>query len=138
MIRRFFLELFTLGPAGVSDGQDILRLATQLGDEEPGDRGLLGAALYRVGQLEKAIRPLEEDIRRIGGEGPPKDWAFLAMAHQRLGHNEEARRWLGKLARLTPSNDPDRFWDDLEIEVLRREAEGLVLDGAFPADPFAR
>jgi hypothetical protein len=34
--------------------------------------------------------------------------------------------------------NPDLFWDELEIEVLRREAASVVLlDPAIPADPFA-
>jgi hypothetical protein len=28
-------------------------------------------------------------------------WFFLAMAHYRLGHAEEARRWLEKASRAT-------------------------------------
>ena len=66
-------------------------------------------------------------------------WPFLAMAHHRLGHRDEARRWLDRLRARQPSTDPAQFWDELEIRLLRGEAEAVVLyDPVFPDDPFAR
>src|SRR5262249_32102425 len=99
----------------------------------------LGAALYRAGRYDQAIGRLEEAIRARGGQGRPRDWAFLALAHHRLGHRAEARGWLRRLREHRPSEDPARFWDELEIRLLRSEAEAVVLDDpAFPDDPFAR
>jgi hypothetical protein len=62
------------------------------------------------------------------------------MAHYRLGHREEARRWLDRLREYQPSlMDPARFWDELEVRLLRSEAEAVILyDPVFPDDPFAR
>ena len=66
------------------------------------------------------------------------DWVFLAMAHHRLGHHDEARRWLDRFRDRSPNLDPSAFWDELEIRLLRAEAEAVVLwDPIFPADPFA-
>ena len=62
---------------------------------------------------------------------------FLAMAHHRLGHHDEARRWLDRFRDRSPILDPSEFWDELEIRLLRTEAEAVVLwDPIFPADPF--
>ena len=62
-----------------------------------------------------------------------------ALAHHRLGHRDEARRWLDRLREHRPSEDPARFWDELEVRLLRGEAEAVVLyDPVFPVDPFAR
>jgi tetratricopeptide (TPR) repeat protein len=100
----------------------------------------LGAALYRAGRFDEAIHRLEESIEFRNGKGisDPKDWAFLAMAHHRLQHHAEARRWLERLRSHQPSTDPARFWDELEVRLLRSEAKAVVLyDPAFPADPFA-
>jgi tetratricopeptide (TPR) repeat protein len=98
----------------------------------------LGAALYRAARYDEAIRRLEEVVRLRGGAGQPEDWAFLAMAHHRLGHRDEARRWLDRLREYPPTEEPVRFWDELEIRLLRSEAEAVVLfDPAFPDDPFA-
>ena len=66
------------------------------------------------------------------------DWVFLAMAHHRLGHHDEARRWLDRFRDRSPNLDPAEFWAELEIRLLRTEAEAVVLwDPIFPADPFA-
>ncbi len=46
--------------------------------------------MYRSGRFE-------EGIRLRGGGSVPADWPFLAMAHHRLGHRDEARRWLDRL-----------------------------------------
>jgi tetratricopeptide (TPR) repeat protein len=98
----------------------------------------LGAALYRAGRYDEAIRRLEEAIQARGGEHPG-DWPFLALAHHRLGHRDEARRWLDRLREHQPSTDPAQFWDELAIRLVRSEAEAVILyDPAFPDDPFAR
>jgi hypothetical protein len=69
----------------------------------------------------------------------PQDWAFLAMAHHRLGHRDEARRWLEKLQDRPSVADSADFWNELEVRLLRSEAEAVVLyDPAFPDNPFAR
>jgi WD40 repeat protein/Flp pilus assembly protein TadD len=98
----------------------------------------LGAALYRAGRYDEAIGQLEEGIRLRGGEHPG-DWPFLAMAHHRLGHRDQARRWLDRLREHRPSTGPAQFWGELETRLLRSEAEAVILyDPVFPADPFAR
>jgi tetratricopeptide (TPR) repeat protein len=99
----------------------------------------LGAALYRAGRFADAIRQLDEGIRLKGGVSPPHHHAFLALAHHRLGHRDEARRWLDRLREQQPSTDSTQFWNELEIRLLRSEAEAVILyDPVFPADPFAR
>jgi hypothetical protein len=60
------------------------------------------------------------------------------MAHHRLGHRDEARRWLDRLREHRPSTDAAQFWVELEIRPLRSEVEAVVLhDSAFPEDPLA-
>jgi tetratricopeptide (TPR) repeat protein len=134
-----------LGPGAAADPATPVRLAEVFagldGDgTEKGDAlSALGAALYRAGRFDDAIRRLEEAIRVRSGEGAPQDWAFLAMVHHRLGHRDEARRWLERLRDHRPTGDPERFWDELEIRLLRGEAEAVILDDpVFPDDPFAR
>jgi hypothetical protein len=61
------------------------------------------------------------------------------MAHHRLGHRDLALHWLDRLRNHRPTADRDQFWQQMEIRLLRSEAEALILyDPAFPADPFAR
>jgi tetratricopeptide (TPR) repeat protein len=99
----------------------------------------LGAALYRAGRFDDAIRRLKEAIQLRGGVSVPLEWAFLAMARHRLGHRDESRRWLDRLRDRQPSADPAQFWNELEIRLMRGEAEAVILyDPVFPADPFAK
>jgi hypothetical protein len=96
----------------------------------------LGAALYRAGRYNEAVTRLEQAERRRSGYRKQIQ-AFLAMANRAAGRRAEARRGLDQLRRRTPSTDGDALWDELEIAVLQREAEAVVLlDPAFPADPF--
>ena len=68
-----------------------------------------------------------------------QNWVFLALVHDRLGHHDEARRWLDRFRDRRPSTDRNAFWGELEIRLLRAGAEGVILyDPIFPADPFAR
>jgi WD40 repeat protein/tetratricopeptide (TPR) repeat protein len=97
----------------------------------------LGAALYRAGRFEEAIRRLEEAIQKRAGVSEPEDWAFLALAHHRLGHHAQARAWLDRFRDARPVESPDQFWHAQEICLLRSEAEAVILwDPIFPDDPF--
>jgi hypothetical protein len=99
----------------------------------------LGAALCRAGRFQEAISRLEEGIRPRGGESSVQDWIFLALAHHRLTHDVEAHSWLERVRTYRPSERPQDFWNELEIHLLRSEAESVILyDPAFPSDPFAR
>jgi tetratricopeptide (TPR) repeat protein len=98
----------------------------------------LGAALYRAGRFQEAISRLEEDIRKRGGESLPQDWTFLALAHHQLGHHVEARAFLDQFRTYRSSESEGAYWNELEIRLLRREAEAVILyDPIFPTDPFA-
>jgi WD40 repeat protein/tetratricopeptide (TPR) repeat protein len=94
--------------------------------------------LLRAGRFEEALRALNDGLAASDGGGLPQDWAFLAMAHQALGHRDEALSWLARLDAFAPPSDLTQFWNNLEIAMLRREADTLVrLDPMFPPDPFA-
>jgi tetratricopeptide (TPR) repeat protein len=75
-----------------------------------------GAALYRAGRYEETVRCFETAAEMYRPRA--WDWAFLAMARQRLGHADEARRCLVEAAR----------WID---EANREEADDL--SGTRPA-----
>jgi tetratricopeptide (TPR) repeat protein len=98
----------------------------------------LGAALYRAGRFAEAVRRLDEGIQKRNGESIWADWVFLAMAHHRLGHHDEARRWLDRFRDGSPDLVRSGYREELEARLLRTEAEAVVLwDPIFPADPFA-
>jgi tetratricopeptide (TPR) repeat protein len=122
------------------DLSEMVRLAELAVNGAPEDAAALntlGAALYRAGRFAEAVRRLDGGIRKNRGQNIEAEWVFLAMAHHRLGHRNEARRWLGFRDRR-PRLAPSAFWGELEIRLLRAEAEAVVLsDPIFPADPFA-
>jgi len=70
-----------------------------------------GAALYRAGGFEDPIRQLEEQLKLRNGAEEPIYWPFLAMAHYRPGHRDEARHWLDRLRNRQPSINPNKSWD---------------------------
>jgi hypothetical protein len=107
---------------------------------------LLGAALYRAGRFEDALKPLTESTT-FNWVRHRRDiiyiWFFLAMAHQRLGHAEEARRWLDKGIQATeealkpPPEPAEKSIDPngaiapdwhrkLTFQLLRQEALELI------------
>ncbi|MFI5459448.1 MAG: protein kinase [Isosphaerales bacterium] len=107
----------------------------------------LGLALYRTGRLDESIRRLEEADTSAGDEVTSmQNRLVLAMAHQRRGHAATARALLAEVAAWwaaigvgkseRPAGLPALDW--MALLVLRREAEALILDPGFPADPFAR
>jgi WD40 repeat protein/serine/threonine protein kinase/tetratricopeptide (TPR) repeat protein len=132
-----------LAPESGTDSARFVSLAGVCPDE-PSFMIRHGAALYRAGRYAKAVRRLEASIAAQGRGGTPLDWLFLAMAHQRLGHAAEAKAWLDKGVRGVERDGPGSggvapmpWGDRLARDLLRREAEALLTDTAFPADPFA-
>ena len=78
-------------------------------------------------------------------DAPALDGFLLSLAHHHLGRVDEARSDCDRaLARLS-SDLADEATRDVAVEGLMTirglgpdEAEALLLDAAFPADPFAR
>jgi predicted Zn-dependent protease len=142
-----------VGPDSVDDFSVARRLVERGLAREPGAPWLyylLGLADLRAGRYEEAVEQLEKS-RELGNTwaGTPLNYPALAMAHHRLGHRDEARRWLGKAhgRRADPAHGVEAaealsssatWWDRIELRLLLREAEAMVLDADFPADPFAR
>jgi tetratricopeptide (TPR) repeat protein len=89
---------------------------------------LLGAALYRAGQYQAALKPLSE--------GQPRAWnqLFLAMAYHRLGQADKAREYLELATKHKTAASP---WPErIEVDLLRREAELLITGtGNEPTPP---
>jgi tetratricopeptide (TPR) repeat protein len=139
-------QVCALGPYPLADPEVPLRLAkaaihnaTEVGlrYKANGLLNTLGAALYRAGRFDEAIRQVQEAIR-ARRSGQATDYAILSMAHHRMGHHDEALRWLNRLRQYQPSTDSAKFWYDLLVSLLRSEAEAVILyDPAFPDDPFA-
>ncbi len=61
-------------------------------------RHVLGLALVRSGQYERAIGLFERNLKPDVHWVPELDWLGLALAHHHLGHTEEVRRCLDRPA----------------------------------------
>jgi eukaryotic-like serine/threonine-protein kinase len=103
----------------------------------------IGVLQYRIGRYREAEDTLTRSYA-LNIDSVPSDFgfrkvadlAFLAMAQQRLGKSDAARRSLVQLRNTMKS--PGTNFDAAESAAFLREAEVLIeLDPAFPADPFA-
>jgi tetratricopeptide (TPR) repeat protein/tRNA A-37 threonylcarbamoyl transferase component Bud32 len=97
-----------------------------------------GALAYRAGRFEESVPLFEQSLAANTQPGAAVvNWVWLALANQRLGKTDEARRWLGKAQNWldqfhdgVPPNAEAEFglhlhnW--LEANVLRREAEAMI------------
>ena len=120
-----------LGPDAVADFAPPIGLAESAvrraaPHKKHGPLNTLGAVLYRAGRYQEAIARLNEAVA-TDGTAAEQDHVFLAMAQQRLGATDEARKLLAKIAPLAPG--APFSWDRLEMELLRREAAALI-DGS--------
>ena len=131
----------TLAPDAVADASLPGRLAEkELKDSAREFWSLTeqGALAYRAGRFQQAVPFFEQSLQADPRPGRAVlNWLWLALAKQRLGKAEEARRWLNKAqAWLDQYRDgmPARaevefglhLHNWLEAHVLRREAEALI------------
>jgi tetratricopeptide (TPR) repeat protein len=138
----------TLSPGSGADPDRIVSLAEDLAkwSRDHWHVNQLGAALYRAGRFEEAVTRLTE-ATELTCHPYRTDmvytWFYLAMAHHRLGHAEEARRWLDQALQGTqqalksPAERPGKSGNTdgaiptnssqrLTLGPLRREAEQLI------------
>jgi tetratricopeptide (TPR) repeat protein len=97
---------------------------------EPNDTAILntlGAAQYRLGSYEDALKTLTKSAKILSdaGEEPnPVNVAFTAMTLHQIGQAEEAKATLGQLRELCKDWP---FDEDMVIQNLLAEAEKLIL-----------
>jgi serine/threonine protein kinase/uncharacterized protein HemY len=82
---------------------------------------VLGVAQYRAGHWQQAIAALTKCMDLSKG-GDASDWFFLAMAHEQLGHKEEARQWFDRAVRWMDKYLPSPE----ELRRFRAEAAKLL------------
>jgi tetratricopeptide (TPR) repeat protein len=125
-----------LAPNAVAEPARPVALAEKAVAGRAGDpfaHNALGAALYRAGRFDAAVRRLAESPAASGEEDAAALF-LLAMAHFRLGHAEEARQWLEQGVRRMeqimqprPGGAGGPLWRQrLALQLTRREAEGLI------------
>jgi len=116
-----------------ADTARLEQLAKTALDSKPDSEAYLetyGAALYRAGQVldrvgkKPADAKFREAVEQLDGKGGSV-WqqCFLAMAHHRLGHVEEARAWLTKAVRQIEAAKNSGWEERVQWHFLRQEAE---------------
>lgn len=130
-----------LAPGAVTDFARLLQFAEKAVASDPTNYAylkVLGATLYRAGRFEESVEQLNRAglayDANPGGSCLTYNWLFLAMAHHRLSHTEEAQEWLAKAARrMDQPTQEERLepgaaeWNrKLTLQLLRREAEELL------------
>jgi tetratricopeptide (TPR) repeat protein len=137
----------TLAPDAVADASQPGRLAEkelQGAARQFWSLTEQGALAYRAGRFHDAVSLFEQSLQADSTPGRAViNWLWLALAQQRLGKADEARRWLNKAqAWLDQFGDgmPARAEEEfglhlhnwLEAHVLRREVEALIQPKGSP------
>jgi hypothetical protein len=124
-------------------GPSFLTSLTRL-KADPVRNGLtrLGAAYYLLGDWAATAAVLERTAARPGA--PALDGLLLALARRHLGRSAEARSDCDRALERLRTERAEEETRDVAVAALMAirglgldEAESLLLDAAFPADPFA-
>ncbi|HZW34979.1 MAG TPA: protein kinase [Isosphaeraceae bacterium] len=130
------------GPAPQRDLERALALSQRAANLAPGEGvslNTLGVVQYRLGRHAEAIVTLERSLVAGHGQSDGFDLFFLAMAHHRLGHRDQAKgcfdravRWLSTQKNLPESQTK-------ELTLFRAEAEAVLArpTAELPDDVFA-
>jgi len=119
------------------------RLRSNKGDDGRNGLTRLGAAYVLLGDWASAAGVLGRAAARPVATA--LDDFLLALAHHHLGRVDEARSDCDRALERVASDLSDESTQDVAVEALMNirglgvdAAEALLLDAAFPADPFAR
>ncbi len=108
---------------------DLARKAVDLSPSDAPCFNTLGVAYYRAGRWEDAIGSLAKAEELAPEKTLAFNGFFLAMAHEKLGHKDEARKWFEQAVEWMEKHAPQTE----ELLRFRREAEDL-LDGKPAVD----
>jgi tetratricopeptide (TPR) repeat protein len=82
-------------------------------------REAYGAALYRAGNYQEAVKQLQEAVRLQGLGGNNWSKLFLALAYQRLGLADKSREWFDKAKLGTQASWTERLiYQRLRLEMI--------------------
>ena len=101
---------------------EIATKAVELRPQDANFHNTLGVAHYRAANWQDAIDWLNKSTAGRNG-GDSNDWFVLAMAHERLAHKDEARKWFDQAVEWMEKHAPQNE----ELLRFRREAEDLLI-----------
>jgi tetratricopeptide (TPR) repeat protein len=116
----------------------LAAFAVALSPDESVSLNTLGVALYRADSYAKAIEALEKSLAAEHGQFDAFDLFFLAMAHHRLRHREEARRCFDRAVDWLREQKSLAAQHANELAAFRAEAESVlaVPAGEMPDEVF--
>src|SRR5262249_45959078 len=128
------------GPDAHPDLRSLADRAVKRLTKDPANYNYVNTAaclLYRAGRDDEALQWLHASMQaNPSGDGYAYDWVFLAMAQQRKGHPEEARKWLDKTKTWLASEGKSRAATNpifrITLELMIREAEAALSDRKAP------
>jgi len=116
-----------LEPDALNDPNQLMSLAELTIPVWQGNYRLLGAAAYRNGEYEAAIRHFEAAAEVAGRRS--WDWSFLAMAYERSGQHSDAQDALNKATAWAANDGPADKWgwtEQVASQQLLQEARLLL------------
>lgn len=122
---RAVIEACVLSADVGQDLKPLLAAAETAAAAQPSSRPhllALAALLLRTGQPEPAIERLQA-ARKLPDRDGPTEALLLAMAHQRQGRTDEAKKWLATAAKEAEGKTGAAWEQRLVPQLLRREAE---------------
>jgi tetratricopeptide (TPR) repeat protein len=133
------------GQSGLGPGRDLDRalafgrraLALTPGEAIPWNT--MGVVHNRGGRYVEAIATLERSLAAGHGQADGFDLFFLALAHHRLGHRDQARDCFGRARRGLGEQKSLNEQHSKELAGFRAEAEAVLAGpaGELPEDVFA-
>ncbi len=146
MVANDVVDTCIMQAAALSDMQQLVPLAEIAKSAYFGSVRILGVAHYRVRHYREAIDYLEQ-ANRISPL-KPRELAFLAMAHHRLGHLDEAQRLLAAAQRwIEDANSPDPndlsgerpvwggWYEKVQVPLIVAEARSVIGPGSATLEP---
>ena len=94
--------------AATSTGPDLIQRAIRLNPGQQVSLNTMGVVQYRTGRYAEAIATLERSLAAGHGRYDAFDLFFLAMAHQMLGHRDQARDCCDRAVRLDAQPETSR------------------------------
>jgi tetratricopeptide (TPR) repeat protein len=116
----------------------MIRRALAAAPDEAGLLNTLGVIHYRAGRHAEAIATLRRSLPAGRGLTDGFDLFFLAMAHHRLGHREEARACYDRALRWLRDHQNRDEPSARDLAAFRAEAEAVLAGpaGELPEDVF--
>ncbi len=136
----YLAELLEIASLGQSPTETLHALVVE-GEKAyaayPADAGLLhttSCLLFRVGRDAEAIARLEKAVPKESGEDAIHSLLFLAMAHRRLHHDQQAQTYLadGRQKAEAYLRSTQDLSDSSEVWAPRLEMELLLAEASRP------